>query len=116
MTIIRSGNTLLACGDNGCRQISNDRQQQFTTPTPLDLPGPVVKIVYSWNCILVQLTDGAWVGQGKYRRDIFIPVPKADLIDGDFLPGWSPVNGVYAKELNAQKTVDDVMILPEPIT
>ncbi len=116
VTIIRSGDTLLACGNNQCRQtnISADNTPKFTTPTPLDLPGPVVKVVVDWNRTFIQLTDGAWVGRGRYDSDYFIPVPKADLIDRRCVPGWTPVSDDHAEELNVQ--ANRLMILPEPIT
>ncbi len=124
VTVIRSDDTLLACGSNLNRQFSADRQQQFTitddtfkfiTPTPLDLPGPVVKVIANLERIFIQLTDGAWVGRGLYRGPCFIPVPKAELVDGYFLPGWTPVNDDYVEELNAREAAVDVMVLPEPI-
>ncbi len=84
---IRSGNTLLGCGSNRHRQISADETPQFTTPTPLDLPGPVMKVIMNWTRIFIQLTDAAWVGRGSYYSACFIPVPEADLIGGFSLPG-----------------------------
>ncbi len=107
VTIIRSGNTLLACGDNRQRQLFGD----FTTPTPLDLPGPVMKFIAGDQNAFVQ-TDGAWVGRGRYRRDFFIP---ADL-DGRFISGWFPVTDEHAKKLDAQKHGNQAMFFPEPIT
>ncbi len=66
--------------------------------------------------IYVQLTDGAWVGRGKYYSDCFTPVPQADLIEKDFLTGWTPVTDDHAEVLNAMEAGNDVMFLPEPIT
>ncbi len=91
----------------------------FVTPTPLDLPGPVVKVVFRCENIIVQLTDGAWVWRGIYDEEYFIPIPEDDLIDlPDFslLPEWTPVNDVYIEVLNSREAGNDVMILPEPIT
>ncbi len=115
VTVIRSGNTLLACGDNRNRQIFTNNTPKITTPTPLDLPGPVVKCFLDYGSIFIQLEDGAWVGRGIYYRHHFTPVPKADLIDEAFLPGWTPVNDNCAEKLNALEADDDVMILPEPV-
>ncbi len=75
VTIIRSGDTLLACGDNEFRQISTDNRRKLTTPTPLDPPGPVMKVVVEQYNVFIQLTDGAWVGSGLYRS-CFIPVSR----------------------------------------
>ncbi len=36
--------TLLACDNNEHRDVSTDDTLKFTTPTPLSLPGPVVKV------------------------------------------------------------------------
>ncbi len=92
---------------------------QFTAPTPIDTPGPVVKVVYDGRLIFVQLTDGSWFGQGRYHSGYFIPVPEADLmngLDGDrVLPGWTPVTNAYAGMLNAREAADDVMLLPNHI-
>ncbi len=119
VTIIRSGDTLLACGNNRRRQISTADTLQFTAPTPIDTPGPVVKVVYDGRLIFVQLTDGSWFGQGRYHSGYFIPVPEADLmngLDGDrVLPGWTPVTNAYAGMLNAREAADDVMLLPNHI-
>ncbi len=118
VTIIRSGTTLFGCGCNLNRQISSNETPQFTTPTPLDLPGPVVKAVIFPVTVFVQLTDGAWVGRGIYLEETFIPVPEADLIDGPdddpLLPGWTPVNDEVSGKLNALEPDFNVMILPEP--
>ncbi len=114
-TFIRSGDTLLAFGNNTYRLISTDHGIQVTTPTLLDLPGPAVKIIVDWENIFVRLEDGAWVGRGRYYSNHFIPVPEADLIGGFSLPGWTPVKDDYAEKLNAQEAADNVMFLPEPI-
>ncbi len=45
VTVIRSGNTLLACGENRYRRIISNDTPELTTPTPIELPGPVVKII-----------------------------------------------------------------------
>ncbi len=68
VTIIRSGDTLLACGANRHRRIStaDDTPYEVTTPIPLDLPGPVVKVFTDIVIIIVQMTDGSWVGPGQY--------------------------------------------------
>ncbi len=98
--IIRSGNTLLACGFNLYQQISADSRRQFTTPSLLDLPGSVVKVALFHRTISIQLMGGAWVGRGLYSGKYFAPVPKADLIDGRCLPGWNPVSDQHSASLD----------------
>ncbi len=114
VTVIRSGDTLLACGDNECRRIASNCRRKFTPPTPINLPGHAVKVMIFWEIIFVQLTDGAWVGRGEFDSDHFTPVPEDYLINGR-LPGWTPVNDRFAEKLNAGKAVN-VMFIPEPIT
>ncbi len=119
VTVIRSGDTLLACGSNLHRQIADNNRRKVTTPTPLDLPGPVVKVIVVRYRFFIQLTDGAWVGQGWYDRDHFILVPKADLIFRficSVLPWWTPAIDDFAEKLNAQEAAFNVMFLPVPIT
>ncbi len=43
VTVIRSGNTLLACGDNSRFTISSKPPPR--SPPPLELPGPVVMVL-----------------------------------------------------------------------
>ncbi len=122
VTVIRSGNTLHVCGDNEKKQIASNDTPKLTTPTPLDLPGPVVKVVISWHSVFVQLTDGSWVGRGDYENNDFLPLPGADLLDGHdndrFLCGWTPVSDEVAGRLNFSVSNNNcmrIMILPEPI-
>ncbi len=115
VTIIRSGDTLLACGDNRLRQISSVETPRFTTPTPLDLPGSVVKVDNAGDNIFAHLTDGSLVGRGRYSRAVF--VPEAGFIERHPLPGWTPVNARIAKVMNLRgPNVSSTMFLPEPIT
>ncbi len=85
VTVIRSGDALLACGNNEYRQISADNAPQFNTPTPIDLPGPVVKTIANSLNVFLQLTNGAWVGRGEYDRlsAMFLPEPIANTSTPD---------------------------------
>ncbi len=110
-----SGRRCFGCGRNdGKLGIESD---EMRTPTPTDLPGPVVKCFVDRG--FVQLEYGAWVGRGWYEKKYFIPVPDADLIDGPrynpLLPGWTPVIDEFAGQLNAREAADNVMFLPEPV-
>ncbi len=116
VTVIRSGNTLLACGDNRLRKVSTANTRKLTTLTTLSLPGPVVKVFVDCGFMFVQLTDGAWVGRGRYDSKYFAHIPEADLIIGFYLPGWTPVTDEIAEVLNAREAADNLMFLPEPIT
>ncbi len=124
VTIIRSGDTLLACGDNRDRLITADDTPKVTTPTPIDLPGPVVKIIVhavsiilGGSNIFVQLTDGSWVGRGLYvekdwtnKVTIFTCSPPT----GESHVGWTPVTDEYAAELDSCDS--DVMSFARPIS
>ncbi len=111
VTIIRSWDTLLACGNNEKWQIASNGTRQFTAPTPLDLPGPVVKVSVGHMNVFVQLTDGSWGGRGEYDGDIFFD-PDGGWI---FVSGWTPVDDTFAGELNAREAGNRVMFLPNPI-
>ncbi len=114
VTVIRSGDTLLACGHNELNHISSTLAPMFPTPTPIDLPGPIVKAYVSSNVICVQLPDGAWVGRGMYNDELFTPVPEEDLVivaddeDSEELDPcvntWTPVTEMYAELLNTRGT------------
>ncbi len=116
LTVIRSGDTLLACGDNEYRQILSNAMSHVTTRIILDLPGPVVKVVCDGCRIFFQLTDGVWVGRGMCDSRYFIPVPEADLIDNHGVPRWMSVTARFVARLNAREPDVDVMFLPVPIT
>ncbi len=109
VTVIRSGDTLLVCGENWGGLISTDEIEMLATPTPLDLPGSVVKVIVGWCSIFVQLTDGAWVGRGAYDDRTFIATG-ADAVNGN-LRGWTPIKDEYAVGLSNTPAGDGVMIL-----
>ncbi len=109
VTIIRSGDALLACGVNMSRLVSATDAHKIVTPIPLDLPGPVVKLVLDWGNLFVRLGGAGWVGRGVNDDVIFIPVPEADLINDRVLPGWTPVTDQFANSLDEE--ADHAIIL-----
>ncbi len=133
VNVIWSGDTLLACGDSARRPIASNGTPRSTAPTPLSLPGPVVKVNVGQLNVFVQLTDGSWVGRGRYFEEYFDPVPEADLIRRrHYLREWTPVNDDVAGRLNvavsgvvfmlnssnvlgSNADVWQIMVLPEPI-
>ncbi len=114
LTIIRSGNTLLACGDNEDHRIAPIDTPNFNTPIAIDLPAPVVRLAIGGSNIFVQLTDKSWVGRGLYDESVFIPVPEANLIDGRFIDGWVQVSSEHVDTLQSLDSAQ-LMDLPEPV-
>lgn len=96
ITVIRSGDTLLACGNNEFRQISPTDAKFIAHPTPLDLPGRATAAATSLGQLLV-LCDGVWVGRGWYNEDHFHPVDGLDI--NDALGGWVAVCGGWMDEV-----------------
>ncbi len=115
VTIIRSGVTLLACGNNAKEQIASNGTHKFPTPTPLDLPGPAVKVAVADENIFIQLTDGAWVGRGQRNARISTSVHDNENYNDVMarsLAGWASVNRHYAARLR-DLAGKNVMFLPD---
>ncbi len=114
LTVIRSGDTLLACGDNRHGQILSElsnASRQFTSPTNVKLPGSVVKVVVDSESICAQLKDGSWVGQGKYVSGCFAMYLVRKVTFGRFRK-WAPICAEYINRLDVQEPGATMMLWP----
>ncbi len=105
VTVIRSGDTLYACGNNREKQLSSSETDEFTAPVPLDLPEgpPAVKVLIESDVLFVQLADGTWFGRGVH--DPYVFAPDTDTFEvgrhKECLRRWTAVNAESARVLSA---------------
>ncbi len=103
ITVIRSGDTLLACGDNRHRQISDEDVDEITTPTRLQLPGngPIDRVTVINSDLFIKCGH-TWFGRGRVDLNrVFIP--DADVVPRDAIrynPEWRPAVHAFQTKLD----------------
>lgn len=116
VTVILSGGTLMAAGDNVYRLISDDTTHFHSTFVPLTIPPQAARVTISLNNMFIRLDDGSWVGRGECGGRFIEPIPEDGFFDLSrytrVVTGWTRVIEDYAGLLSRRGGSENTMVLP----